>query len=390
MNDIQRGVVTLLRSAVTGDRLNLPEGFSMEDALPLIKKHHMLTLAYAGAVNCGISSKDATMQQLFQSYLKKMLVSERQMRDVNRIFAAFDENGIDYMPLKGCKMKALYPKPELRIMGDADILIRTEQYDRIRSIMKDLGFTEGEESNHELIWKSDSLYLELHKRLIPSYNKDYYAYFGDGWQLGVIERGTRYTMESEDEWVYLFTHFAKHYRDGGIGCRHVVDLWVWLRNHPDLNWNAIEANLTKLQLLEFCGNIRRLLRVWFEGEAGDPVTDFISQFLFDSGSWGQETSRLLSASLKASKAAGSIASGRARSWLRAFFPSAREIAPRYPILKKFPWLLPLVWPYRWIRAALFGRDTIHRRQREMSVTTVDQVEQHRQALNYVGLDFHFE
>ena len=31
--------------------------------------------------------------------------------------------------------KKLYPKPELRVMGDADILIREEQYDKIKPVM---------------------------------------------------------------------------------------------------------------------------------------------------------------------------------------------------------------------------------------------------------------
>lgn len=389
MNELQRGVVTLLKSAVTGEKLPLPEDFSLEEAMPCIRKHHIFTLAYAGLTNCGISQTENGMQQLFQRYLKALLTSERQMKDVRRVFDAFDQEKIDYLPLKGCRMKHLYPKPELRIMGDADILIRMEQYDRIRGIMLSLGFTEGPQTDHELIWNSGGLLLELHKRLIPSYNKDYFAYFGDGWQLAAAEQGTRYTMVPEDAWTYLFTHFAKHYRDGGIGLRHITDLWVWQRRHPDLDWLAVEANLRSLQLWEFCSNIRRLLDVWFGGREGDEMTDFITQFLFDSGSWGQETARLLAASLKKSKSAGSIRSGRIRAWIKAFFPSAAEIAPRYPILRRFPWLLPVVWPYRWIRAALFGRSTIRKRQREMAVTTEDRVSEYQQALNHVGLDFNF-
>jgi hypothetical protein len=116
----------------------------------------------------------------------------------------------------------------------------------------------------------------------------------------------------------------------------------------------------------------------------------MTQFLFDSGSWGQETTRLLSASLKRSKSAGSIHSGRIKAWITAFFPSASEIAPRYPVLKRCPWLLPLVWPYRWIRAIFCAQDVIHRRKKEMAVTTENQVSQHQQALRVVGLDFHFE
>ena len=55
-----------------------------------------------------------------------------------------------------------------------DILIRPEQYDRIVPILEQLNFREKNETDHELVWIHDDLYLELHKRLIPSYNKDFY------------------------------------------------------------------------------------------------------------------------------------------------------------------------------------------------------------------------
>ena len=74
--------------------------------------------------------------------------------------------------------------------------------------MVDLGFVQGSESDHEYVWKSKSLLLELHKCLIPSYNKDYYAYFGDGWGKAVLCEGSkyRYEMSKEDQFVYLFCH----------------------------------------------------------------------------------------------------------------------------------------------------------------------------------------
>lgn len=390
MNDLQQGVVTLLKSAITGEKLSLPEEFSIEEAMPLIKKHYLYTMAYTGAVNCGISTGGAVMQQLFQRYLKELLVSERQMKEVSRICAAFDDAKIDYMPLKGCNMKGRYPKPELRTMGDADILIRMEQYDRTRPVMEQLGFTEGSQSDHELIWDSPALHLELHKRLISTDNADYYGYFGDGWRLASVRSGSRWSMTAEDEWVYLFTHFARHYRGAGIGCRHVVDLWVWMRTNPEADWNSIEGKLKDLRLLDFWHNVRRLIGCWFEDGEGDEITEFMSQFLMSNGSWGTETNLLLSMSLKKARAAGSLRTGRFRSWVTAIFPPASEIAPRYPILKRFPWLLPIVWPYRWIRAALFGRQTIRKRQKEMAATTVDQVSEYQQALNLVGLDFHFD
>ena len=309
---------------------------------------------------------------------------------IERVCAEFDGAGIDYMLLKGCNLKQLYPKPELRLMGDADILIRTGQYNLIRPIMQKLGFTERAESDHELIWNTKMLQLELHKRLIPSYNKDYYRYFGDGWNLAKPFYGTRFEMEKEDEFIYLFTHFAKHYRDGGIGCRHVTDLWVYRRAYPNLDEAYINAELNKLQLLEFYQNIQTLIAAWFEDSEWDEKTQFITDFIFESGSWGEHKTHIISAGVKAAKDAGSVTRGKVKRATRMLFPTALDMRQKYPILRRLPFLLPICWLIRWITAVLFRRKNIQRQRRALTISTVDEIKTYQQALDYVGLDFHFK
>ncbi len=118
MDTVQKGTVTLLKSAITGQKLALPEGFDIAEAYQKTKAHHMASLIYAGAVNCGIDPQKPVMQRLFQGYCRALQINERQMRDLERVFAAFEDNQIDYLPLKGCIMKEMYPRPELRMMGD--------------------------------------------------------------------------------------------------------------------------------------------------------------------------------------------------------------------------------------------------------------------------------
>lgn len=390
MNEVQRGVVMLLRSAVTGERLTLPEGFVIEGAEEIIAKHHIGVPVYAGAAQCGVAMDTPYMMKLFQHYCLQLMRSERQMQAVEALCRAFDEAGVDYMPLKGCNMKKLYPKPELRLMGDADILIRPEQYALIRPAVAALGFTEVQESDHELIWNSRDLHLELHKRLIPSYNQDYYAYFGDGWRLAKPISGTRYGMSPEDEYIYIFTHFAKHYRDGGIGLRHVLDLWVYRRACPELDEAYIRRELKNLQLEDFYLNICRLLETWFDNEPCDSVSDFITDFLFDSGSWGKYANHAISAAAKSARREGSAGKGRRAALLQALFPSAKVLSLRYPVLEKHPWLLPVMWPVRWAAALLFRRDNIRRQRMGRRAVTVESIETYQQALEYVGLDFRFE
>lgn len=385
-----RGILTLLRSGLTGEGPALPGEFALEQAYEQLKRHQVLSVAYLGAVNCGVSKSLPVMRRLFEDYCSILYHSERQWAVLERLLAAFDEAGIDHMPLKGYHLKPLYPAPELRPMGDADILIRLDQYDAIRPVMRALGFEEGAESDHELVWHHPDLMVELHKRLIPSYNKDYYGYYGDGWQLARVEQGCRYGMEAEDELVYLITHFAKHYRDGGIGLRHVLDLWVWQRAKPGLDMVRVERVLARLRLLEFYQNIQRLLRAWFEDGAWDETLELMTHVIFSSGSWGTKSAHLLSAVLR--EAQGSASTGRAklrRLWRTAFLP-LEAMRTKYPVLCKAPVLLPVCWCVRIVRILFFERDTLARRGAEFSYASEQRVEQYSQALHCVGLDFDFK
>lgn len=388
MDFMQQGVVTLLKSSITGEKLPLPEGFDLEAAYPKLKAHHMDAMLYAGALNCGISRSLPVMKSLFQRYCKALMVSEGQMEDLERLFTAFDENGIDYMPLKGSKMKALYPQPELRIMGDADILIRVEQYEAIVPVMEALGFQFQGESDHELKWQSGKLFVELHKHLIPSYNKDYFEYFGSGWQMARPQSGSRYSMSTEDEWIFLFTHFAKHFRDGGIGCRYVVDLWVYLRSYPEMDREYLKKTLKTLQLAEFHDHICTLIFHWFEDGEADRATGVISDYIFSSGSWGGTESKVVSRALRDSKKPSGVRGRLVYLWQTAF-PGVMVLQDKYTVLQKAPWMLPLVWMYRPFYKVLFERRDLKKKKRVLDALSTQNLSSRQEFLNEIGLDYRF-
>lgn len=389
MNTVQKSIAALMKSALTGQAQPLPEGFSMDEVLQSIKGHHVEVMIYEGATLCGADAAVPAMQELFRKYCKSLQVSVRQMREIQRVFCAFEKNGIDYMPLKGSRLKALYPKPELRAMGDADVLVRMEQYDKIRPLMHQLGFTEKYESDHELVWQSDGLLLELHKCLIPSYNKDFYAYFSEGWQLAKPENGTGYAMSAEDELIFLFTHFAKHYRDGGAGCRYLADLWVYRRAHPDMDESFVENQLQKLQLLEFYRNILQVIAVWFENGPSNEKTDFITDYVVSSGSWGSTDSRQLSRAVRDARHVPVGFNAKLVYLWQLAFPDIYAVREKYTVLKKHPKLLPLVWLWRPFYKLLFERHTLQKKKEQFDTISQKKLEDRQQALRYVGIDYNF-
>lgn len=386
MNVTHLGMVFLLKSAVTGNTTELPEGFALEEAYAIAAKQSVLPLLFQGAVNCGQNRNHPVMQKLQLQYYHHMIHSERQMRAVQRLLDAFEENAIDHMPLKGCNMKQLYPSAELRSMGDADILIRTEQLSQCKAVMKSLGFELELETEHTDNWKSSDLYVELHKSLVPLEDEDYYAYYGTGWRIGVKGPGCRYDPTPEDTFLFLFTHFARHYRISGIGCRHVLDLYVYRRANPGLNERYIRDELTKLHLLIFYDNILRLLDVWFGAGESDAVTELITAFVFSGGNWGTMEAALYSRELKNAEKKGKVCGSGAHAMLQAIFPPLKYIQNRYPLLRRLPVLLPVMWVVRWLDVALFSRERMKKKMGILRDMDDQGILAHRQALEAVGLD----
>ncbi len=392
--DIQQiGVLSLIKAAITDEASPLPENFNFETALEAVKSHQISSMLYYGAVNCGLDVTTPAMKQLFSVVCKCVAVSEKQKFEVGNLCKAFSDNNIDHMPLKGTILRDMYPHSDMRLMSDADILIKTEQYDRIHDVMLELGFTEGTESNHEYVWKKSGIVIELHKRLIPSYNKDYYAYYGDGWRLAVPSEimPHRFEMSHEDQMIYLFTHFAKHYRDGGIGLRHITDLYVYRRYIGALDEEYIKKELETLGTYEFYTNITDTINVWFNGGKATEKTDFITDFIFSSGVYGKLSQKRIAQTLKANTGGeATMKNAKNRHMLRMIFPSLENMKLHYGFLKKLPFLLPAAWVMRLFRIVFFKGKKAKSYYNDMKNISTEDISDYQQVLNYVGLDFKFE
>ncbi len=389
MDALQKGTLTLIRAAITGNTYPLPEGFQIEDAVDMIRRHKIIGLAYEGAVKCGIDKQCSAMKELFQHYYGDIIRHDRQMQMLKRLEDAFQANGIDYLPLKGTILKPLYPQPAARVMGDADILIRMEQYDKIKPVMEQLGFQEGEVTGHELHWSHPWFHIELHKMLMSQRNLDFKRYYGDGWSKAIPYNNCRYTYREEDHYIFLFVHYAKHYRAGGIGLRQLVDLWIYLRAYPNMDMAYIRTELTSLKLGEFFDNTQRMIAAWFEDGTLDEKSTLMSNYICSGGCWASQQNYQLAEMLKDEHLAGSRQKAKVLKFCRAIFPPVKSLKNRYPVLEKAPYLLPVFWPIRWITVLLFRRKNIQAAQSSMKARSAEKADAYLQELQYVGLDFDF-
>ncbi len=384
-----RDFINIIKSGITQQKESVSADFGIDGFLRLISEHHITAMIYHGLHNCGIAVEEATKNLLLKSVVSQMTLDEKQRGTLSEIRSLFNENSIDYIVLKGSTLKEFYPSPEMRVMSDIDVLIKLRQYETIKKLLKSNGYEEIKETNHELIWKKDGVFIELHKILMPTKNKDFHAYFGDGWKRAVLKEKNEYTFNNEDMFVYLFTHFAKHYREAGIGITHICDLHLYLKE-TDIDEEYADLELKKLGIYDFYINIKKTMDVWF-GEAKDSeITDFITNVIFSSGAYGVYDNFLASTAIREENEYGSYIKGRVFSFLRTLFPTFESMKKRYEALGKLPYLLPVFWIIRLSHIFFKEKTKVENKLNDICAISDKKVREYRESLQYVGLRYNFK
>ena len=90
-----------------------------------------------------------------------------QKYSLNEILDAFEEAGIDCVPLKGICIKEFYPESSMRTMSDLDLLYRGES-EKAKAVLLSKGYQcESEEKRyHDIYWRRPFTKIEMHHHLL--------------------------------------------------------------------------------------------------------------------------------------------------------------------------------------------------------------------------------
>ena len=388
MNKNEQAIISLIKSALTGEPAAVSDGLDWEGIFAICKSHHVTPMVFYGIENSDLQFPE---RKLFAtSTVQNVLVEQQQLNMLDAIGQRFSAEGIDYMPLKGTVLKKLYPKTEMRVMGDMDILVREEQLEQVDQVLQQLGCRKGKRSDHVVVYeKKPCINLEMHVRLVPSHDRDYYRYFKDGWKnaLPRPHDPCRYVMAPEDMFLFEIAHLAKHYREGGIGLRHFVDLWVMLTKYPEMDMERVGSGLRSLQMERFYDNILALLNHWFGDAPASEMTEHLTARIFESGSYGTLEKHQTAVAARISETRGGAKKGRLIELVFAVFMPLSEMKKRYPALRKSPVLLPVFWVVRWFTAVFGQPKNIKKRVKRLQQINEKDLSAYTSELDYVGLEF---
>ena len=198
----------------------------------------------------------------YTNYLKKrqiqiILLTTNQEKEYRLLADLFDNNNIDYIPVKGTDMKDYYPSKDMRLMGDMDILIKENKRKEIYKLLTSNGYVLDGKLNsadhHDIYDHGKYGHFEIHFRLFSTGDKTM-AYFDDN----VWDNQDNHRLDDEFNVAYLCGHYAKHVRHGGGSYKSIIDIGL-LMLKKNIDYDKLKDILIKSNLYpNFTGTSRLL------------------------------------------------------------------------------------------------------------------------------------
>lgn len=380
MNQESKLLIQALRQAMTGKPAEIPADLDWLAFLKLAKFHNVLGLVYSGIKDLQLP-KDVD-QALFGVYHQEIFKDSQLEHVKHQLQNKLIQEQIPHIFLKGSLLKYNYPIPALRTMSDLDVLVHTEDYDRLDAACAALDaqmFTS--DGNHRNYRFPGGVLVECHPNLVH-HASPVAAGVNPGWQYAKPDCPTA-SVELTEEGFYLslICHMADHFVSGGIGVRFVLDVWVFrnLRKEP-VDRAFVEAELEKFGLLAFTQKIEQLADIWFGDGETNPVLEELAEYILTSGSHGTAQREILNAV--------SLSKGGNRKsvlWSKVFYPRA-ELEDRFPWAKGKPWLLPAAWCARAYKAVTTHGSHIREWSKKTGDISEEAVTQQREKLARFGIE----
>ena len=236
----------------------------------------------------------------------------------------------------------------MRFMLDMDVYIEPGKAVKAAQILENRGYKYDnyEDAKDAGYVKKPFLNFELHKELKYDYDKGYEYYKGAFERMVTDSNGYTMNMTDEDFYVYVLSHTAHHFESAGTGIKSIVDHYYLKKKlKPLCNADILEKALNDTGLTEFSNSMDNLSDFWFgDGCVNENVRE-TAEYVILSGVFGSQTNYYLSGIIK-----GDYTEKKSSYFLTRLFLPFYLMKKRYPILKKAPFLLPIMWVVRWISA----------------------------------------
>ncbi|MCB5720694.1 nucleotidyltransferase family protein [Intestinibacter bartlettii] len=367
--------LSLLKSSLKNEKYD-GEKIDFEDLVYIYKMseiHHVVPMIYNAAYNEDFFKEcDANFKAMFKSSAFRYIFSQIQRTNhFLEVYKKLSEKNIKILVFKGIIFRNMYNNPDDRISSDEDILIKKEDYEKVKEFFLSEGFEfidKGEECAY--FSKSTGLCIEVSTSLFSHESKAYghlNKLFEDVFEKSIkinIDKIDILTLSHEQHLIYIVFHNMKHFLTGGFGIRQVADFSKYIETYGEyINWEKFWSDLKDLNYDTFALNLIEI-SLKYLGFNDDKITypDNITSFdelknsqkyyinseslindILDAGVFGASTMDRKHTALMTLDA---VEDKKKSNRLKAVFPNVNYLKDNYTYLQKYPILLPVAWGQR--------------------------------------------
>lgn len=381
MNQINQLFLEALGASLSGRQVVWEKALPEETWAALFRlaqTHQVLPMIFDAVYNCPAArqANPAMIRVLRQQTLQSAMVQTMKTRELIALLKYLKQEGFKPCLVKGIVCRSLYPKPDLRISGDEDILIPQEQFERCHEAMLAYGMilppdVQDISGSYEVPYgkRNSPIYIELHKSLFPPESRAYgdlNRFFSDVHKnVTTIDADGHEipTMSSTDHFFYLICHAFKHFLHSGFGVRQVCDIVLFANRHgQEIDWTRVLGQCREIHADLFAAALlsigKRYLgfdpdqacypQVWQEIDVDEQamLSDLLESGIYGDADMNRKHSSTITLSAFSDHKNGRKPRGH---MLGSIFPPIDQMLGRYPYLKKKPYLLPYAWLVRIVR-----------------------------------------
>ena len=369
LTQTQKVILALTSASLFGKQVNIPADIDWWKVLEECGYQSVLVQVFATAQPHLPEEIRKKWGMLCNRIIAKNTRVEWEHFELHKIMS---QGNIPYVVMKGSASSMYYPDPSLRMMGDVDFLVSTENLQKADELIVRAGFDrqETDEEKIHIAYHRSGVAVrsiwEMHWRAngIPDTEvgaqiQRYMATAVDEAVLAETSEGAFMGPSRFHHGLIMLLHTATHMINTGIGLRHLCDWAVFAASLSDEEFcDTFQEKLKKIGLWQFAQLLTQLSvaylgcpeRVW--AGSGDPnLMQAMIEDVFAGGNFGRKDEQRINQAKLITN------SGKAKvdetSLLRQFVYTMNEKARSgFPASARFPVLLPIGWFYVGVRHIL--------------------------------------
>lgn len=317
---------------------------------------HYLPLDILGRVD------EENLAQYFEQGALALSRWYTMMQEQQEIYTLFQNENIPFVVLKGAAADYYYPNPYYRCMGDIDILVKPEDFDRAAKCLENHRYKICDcENNRHNEYKHNDIIIELHKRFSFLKDKETDLWMDkilfsaiDDAQIVSIDGFSFPILPPLENGLVLLTHINQH-MEKGLGFRQIIDWMLYVdKEMTDEFWNThfcpiaekIGLKTLAITTTAMCKKHLGLTKeLTFCQEADPALCEALLEYIIEQGNFGQK---------KGEKGNAAVNVLTIKD-LPTFFVLLQKRGLRtWQLLKKYPFLKPLAWFYQLCRYIKMG------------------------------------